>query len=84
MSDEEAVRIVDKSVSDLREFFPDVQVLVSWPDDDRNGNTFDCFRGNGNWYARAGMAREFLMRDESKTTAHEVSKKLNEREDEQE
>lgn len=76
MTGEEATKIVDKAVCELREFFPHVQVLVSWRHDE-DGCTADLFRGKGNWYARIGMAREFLTRDESQTTAKEIADRLN-------
>ena len=79
MTEEQRIAIINKAVNDLREFFPQVQVLVSWTGDD--GHTYDCFRGKGNWYARVGMAREFQNRDESQTTAKELSDVIHEDED---
>ena len=76
MSKEEAIKILDREVNTLREFFPHVQILVTWGDDKDEG-TFDLFRGQGNWYARVGMAREFLTRDEGQTTAKEIADRLN-------
>lgn len=75
MTEEETIKIVEKAVCDLREFFPHVQVLVSWRAEDEG--TSALFRGKGNWYARVGMAREFLTRDESQTTAKEIADRLN-------
>lgn len=75
MTGEEAQKIVDKAVCELREFFPHVQILASW-EDDTNGNTFDLFVGKGNWYARAGMAREFLNRDQGQVAAKEIAARL--------
>lgn len=80
MTGEEAHKIVEKAVNDLREFFPDVQVLVSWVDDDAH-ETRDVFQGRGNWYARVGMARDFLARDEGQTTAKEIADRLNTEDD---
>lgn len=76
MSSEDAIKIVDKAVDDLREFFPHVQILVTWENDDDSRETMDLFRGKGNWYARAGMAREFLNRDEGQVTAKEIADRL--------
>lgn len=80
MTEEEADRIVEKAVNELREFFPDVQVLVSWVDDDAH-ETREIFQGRGNWYARAGMANEFLNRDKGQTAAKEIADRLNQDED---
>lgn len=76
MTEEDAIKIVDRVVSNLREFFPSVQVLVSW-EDENDGATADVFRGSGNWYARAGMANEFLNRDQGQTLAKEIDDRTN-------
>lgn len=81
MTGEDAQKIVDKAVNDLREFFPHVQILVSWRYSEDGSSTADVFRGKGNWYARVGMAREFLTRDESETTAKEIAARLNQDDD---
>jgi hypothetical protein len=76
MTEKETIEIVERAIADLREHFSDVQILVSWTDDDDSGNTRDFFKGKGNWYARVGMAREFLTRDRSQTEAREIKKQL--------
>lgn len=80
MTEEDAIKVVDKAVCDLREFFPDVQVLVSWVEES-DGCTRDLFRGKGNWYARAGMANEFLNRDQGQVAAKEIADRLKPPED---
>lgn len=82
MTDEETFDMIDKHVDELREHFPHVQILVSW-EDDTTKNTHDVFRGKGNWYARVGMAREFLTRDKEHTAAHELGKVIKPDEDEE-
>lgn len=77
MTEEDAIKIVDKAVNDLREFFPHVQILATWEDEeDGSGNTYDIFRGKGNWYARAGMASEFLNRDSGQTFSKEIAEQI--------
>jgi hypothetical protein len=76
MTPEDALKIVDKAVCELREFFPHVQILATWEDENTPFGTFDVFRGKGNWYARVGMAKEFLTRDEGQTTAKEIGDRL--------
>lgn len=79
MTDEERdelVKKVDAAINVLREHFQHVQILVSWEAEDGTQNTYDIFRGKGNWYARVGMAREFLTRDVSHTQAHEIKEQL--------
>lgn len=41
-----------------------VQVQVSWMED---GFTKGISQGDGNWYARVGMAREFIEKDQAET-----------------
>lgn len=74
LSPKEQIAIVRQHVQALREHFDCVQILVSHVTD---RGTEDIFDGNGNWYARQGMAREFLNRDQAVTDAHELSKTLN-------
>lgn len=75
MTDDEAQAAVSKALKDLREFFPHVQILVTW-ERDTDGNTRDLFSGSGNWYARVGMAHEFLNRDQGQVTAKEIGDRL--------
>ena len=54
----------------LGEFADAVQVLACYQDED--GNTACVKRGNGNWYARVGMAREFLTEDQARVAEYTV------------
>lgn len=47
-----------------------VQVLVSFVN--HTGNTVDIFGGAGNWHARTGMCRDFLTRDQARTTNNAI------------
>jgi len=42
-----------------------IQILVSFVDS--VGDTIDCMRGSGNWYARVGMCQQFIDRDKTST-----------------
>ena len=77
MTNEEARALVQHVVDSLGEHFEAVQVLVSWPS---VAGTYDCFLGSGNFYARTGMAREFMQRDQSLVAAVEMLKKQKEEE----
>ena len=57
----------------LGEHFDHVQVLVSW---NEQGTTQRLFEGGGNWYARQGMAHEFIKCDDAQTNAFELNKIL--------
>jgi hypothetical protein len=54
---------IDSALGVLMEHCDSVQILASYMID--SGNTCTVFAGKGNWYARTGMAREFLSRDDA-------------------
>ena len=70
LSPDEAAEFVQRIVEALGEHFDAVQVLTSYPA--TGGGTGGLFGGTGNWFARTGMAHEFLKRDEEQTMAKEV------------
>lgn len=57
----------DSVAASLSEHFDAVQILVSKLQSD--GSTTIMYVGKGNYYARTGMAREFLENDRAKTIA---------------
>jgi hypothetical protein len=63
---------VQRHVDGLREFFPEVQILVSH--ELETGETASVFKGAGNWYARQGMAKHFLDCDQAETLAYKMPK----------
>lgn len=63
--------IVQKHVDALMEHFECVQILTSLSS--QNG-TESVNLGAGNWFARQGMAHEFISRDRANTSAHEIAK----------
>ncbi len=69
MTSEEVTNLIDSKVNQLAEHFDAVQILVSWPSD--SGGTMSCYRGSGNYYARTGMARDFINRDQAETLVTE-------------
>lgn len=72
MTEEKIVRQVDRSVAVLAEHFPNVQIMVSWPDE--NGMTRQLSRGAGDWYARQGMAHEFIALDRARDQAYALAR----------
>lgn len=54
----------------LSEFFDTVQILVSNTTD---LGTEHVFLGSGNWFARQGMAHDFINKDRAQTEAHELA-----------
>ena len=66
----------------LGEHFEAVQILTSYPIDECG--TASMYRGLGNWYARTGMAQEFLNQDQAQEQAKQIADRLGEDEDEDE
>lgn len=78
MTLEEARNILDAHVSQLKEHFDAVQLMVSWETDDGNATTSCVKRGGGNWWARQGMAHDFINTDTADTLGTTIAEKLKE------
>lgn len=74
MTPEEAEKLAEKSAESLGEHFDAVQILVSW---NEGGRSMCVRRGAGNWYARQGMAHEFINADIAQDAAIQIAEKLN-------
>lgn len=70
LTPQEQLAIVRQHVTALSEFFDSVQVLVSNTTD---VGTEHVFLGSGNWFARQGMAHDFINKDRAQTEAHELA-----------
>ena len=66
MTNEQASKFVDKALLELGDQFEAVQILVSWPD---QAGTKNIYAGCGNWFARRGMAEDFLTIEEARDMA---------------
>lgn len=60
MTRKEEIEMIERLAARLAEHYDAVQILVSNCEHD---GTRYLARGHGNWYARTGMAREFLKTD---------------------
>lgn len=69
MTHDELREFIEKKVAEIHEHCDAVQVLVSWNEE---GVTRDLFSGAGNWYARQGMAREFVIRNKAQEFARQI------------
>jgi hypothetical protein len=56
---EEMIGVIESHLSQLREHFDTVQIVVTKHWDDERG-TCACWLGHGNWHARLGSAIEML------------------------
>lgn len=73
MTNKEAEKLLEEVSEKLGEHFDAVQVLASW-----NEEGFSMFakRGAGNWYARQGMAHEFINSDIAQDNAAQIAEAL--------
>lgn len=74
MTVSEQRELVERAAVALGEHFDAVQILVSVAED---GKTRCIKSGVGNWYARQGMAHEFINEDVAKENAAEIANQLN-------
>lgn len=74
MTDETLERMLDDVCARLVEHGDAVQVMMTWNED---GATKRLFRGAGNWYARQGMAHEFITADANQDAAEQIADRLN-------
>lgn len=70
--------LVDRATEVLGEHFDEVVILVSRMTQDGKGFTERIFVGKGNWFARKGMARDFLDRDDKLEAATMIAEKMKE------
>jgi hypothetical protein len=75
MDSNNANAILSSAVERLGEHFDAVQILVSW---NEQGQSHCMKSGAGNWYARQGMAHEFINQDVAQENAFQLANKLKE------
>lgn len=80
MTAEETKDEVDRFLVALTEKIPDahIQVLATW---NHSGKTCSINTGIGNWYARQGLAHEFINADIAQEHAMQLASKINPPED---
>lgn len=74
MTDKEKIKVLEKHVSALSEIYDCVQVLATGLREDNT--TFSHKRGSGNWYARKGLAHEFIEENIAEDAATQIARKL--------
>ena len=74
MTNEQRLAILEKHVAELSEIYDSVQVMGAFLTPDNR--TVSQKRGSGNWYARQGMAHEFIEENIAEDTARAIAKKL--------
>lgn len=76
----QAQDILRKAVENLGEHFDSVQIMATWSED---SITHLSNNGCGNWYARQGMAHEFINSDIAQDQARQIAKSLQDQDDDQ-
>ena len=72
MTKQEADEMVRLAALKLGEHFDSVQIMASYQLDEAQG-TYHIKRGCGSWYARQGMAHEFINDEQAKNIAYEIA-----------
>ena len=74
MTDDERIALIEKHLDALSEYFDCVQVLAAVVKP--SGLTSSYKKGCGLWYARIGLAHEFIDEDRSEDAARRISNHL--------
>jgi hypothetical protein len=74
MTNEEKLTELERHAAELSELYDSVQIFATGLNSD--GTTFSHKRGQGNWYARQGMAHEFIQENIAADTADKLAEKL--------
>lgn len=78
-AEDQRIEKMRQAVEALIEHFDSVQIMASITED---GSTNAHYVGRGDFYARLGMAHEFIENDKSQITARDLSAAIKPREDE--
>lgn len=70
---EQQEKLIEEHLAKLIEHFDSVQILASFTDDE---GTKSFSFGRGDWYARQGLAHEFIAHDQAKDTAKFLSEAI--------
>lgn len=74
MTAQEAEKMLEDVAAKIGEHFDAVQILATWTE---GGTCLHAKRGAGNWYARMGMAHEFIETNKADDQAVLIAEKLN-------
>jgi hypothetical protein len=74
MTYEEAEKHLERLAADLGEHFDAIQIMVSW--EKEGGGTYCTKKGFGNWFARQGMAHDFILANGAQEHAAALSAQL--------
>ncbi len=72
------ISLADGCIAQLMEHCDAVQILMTGTDG--RGESWSLDRGSGNWYARQGLAHEFIDKNIAQENAHQIGMVLDEQE----
>lgn len=75
MNKDAAGKLLEDTAAKLGEHFDAVQIMAT---KNEEGHTLCVKRGSGNWYARQGMAHEFINEDIAQESARQIADQLKE------
>jgi len=67
MSEPDDMARVQSAIDALGEHFDTVQILTTRHEEGSDGGTVNVSLGSGNWFARYGQCREWLIKQEERT-----------------
>lgn len=67
MSQPDDLQRIEAVISQLGEHFDSVMIFCTRHDEGQEGGTVNCALGSGNWYARYGQCREWLITNDERT-----------------
>lgn len=70
---------IKECLAKLGEFYDHIQILAT---NEEEGKTGRCFSGSGNWFARLGMAHEFINEDMVNENAKKIGQAIHPDDDE--
>lgn len=77
LTQDEAFEMIDRAAAALAEHFEAVEILASVRLDGDNAGTRSVYGGRGNWFARQGMAHDFISREQANEVSDQIAKKIN-------
>jgi hypothetical protein len=70
---EAKAKLLEAAAAALAEHFDAVQILATSQEE---GTTHSFYRGQGNWYARQGLAHEFINSDIAQDAAVQIAEQI--------
>lgn len=73
MTHADAEKLLTDTLVKLGEHFDACQIMVTW---NEQSQSMALHRGSGNWYARQGLAHEFIGLDRAQEIGNQVARQI--------